>query len=149
MFYNQRMTIISGLTENYEVLLLVTGGVSIFLFVATLLLLPLVVRFIRYDYFLNPGMKKQQRSALKRVLYILWHIVKNIMGVIFIITGIILLFVPGQGVLTILIGLVLLDFPGRDKLIAKITGNPRIRRGLNWIRKKTGKEAFLFKGEED
>ncbi len=147
MFYNQRMTIISGLTENYEVLLFITGGVSIFLFTATLLLLPLVVRFLRYDYFLNPGKKKRQRSVSKRVLYIFWHILKNIFGVIFFITGIILLFVPGQGVLTILIGLVLLDFPGRDKLITKITGNPRIRRGLNWIRSKTGKEAFVFKGE--
>jgi len=40
---------------------------------------------------------------------------KNIIGVIFITSGIIMLFIPGQGIITIIIGIILADFPGKSK----------------------------------
>jgi hypothetical protein len=55
-----------------------------------------------------------------------------------------MLFIPGQGLLTMFLGLVLLDFPGKYKLQLYCLKVRPVRRSLNWIRRKYGKEAFIF-----
>ena len=40
---------------------------------------------------------------------------KNLLGVFFVLIGIAMLVLPGQGILTIIAGMMLLDFPGRHR----------------------------------
>jgi len=143
------MEMVLGLVETYKIPLMIVGGASLFLFVATPIIIPLVVRGMHYDYFIRGSSKSITRSPLRFVLYMVWHVFKNILGVIFVLTGVILLFVPGQGILTILAGIVLLDFPGKLKLITRLTRGDKIRRALNWIRRKTNRREFVFDGHND
>src|SRR3712207_1006505 len=63
-------------------------------------------------------------------------ILKNLLGVVLIILGIILSLpgVPGQGLLTILLGLIMLDIPGKRPLEARIIKRPTILSAINNLR---------------
>jgi hypothetical protein len=65
--------------------------------------------------------------------------VKNVVGVLFVMTGLMLLVLPGQGLLTIAIGLSLTDFPGKHKIVGRLTRRGPVLRGANWLRIKAGK----------
>ncbi len=68
-------------------------------------------------------------------------IVKNILGLILIIIGIILSLpgVPGQGILTILLGLIMMDIPGKRPLEAKIIQRPTVLAAVNKLRERYDK----------
>jgi hypothetical protein len=51
---------------------------------------------------------------------------KNALGVLFYLSGLAMLILPGQGLLTIFIGLVLLDFPRKRVLVRRLLGYRRI-----------------------
>jgi hypothetical protein len=72
-------------------------------------------------------------------------ILKNILGVILIIIGIILSLpgVPGQGILTILLGLIMLDIPGKRPLEARIIQRPAVLTAINRLRARYGKEPLI------
>ena len=63
---------------------------------------------------------------------------KNGVGVVLVITGVIMLFTPGQGIVTILIGLVLVDLPGKRALERWMVGRPRVLAAINRLRAKYG-----------
>jgi hypothetical protein len=73
-------------------------------------------------------------------------VVKNIVGVVVIITGIILSLpgVPGPGFLTIFIGLMITDIPGKRKLEAKIVRRPAILSSINKLRVKYDKPELVI-----
>jgi hypothetical protein len=99
---------------------------------------------IPQDYFTN----KQRVSKLKEssiVLWLFYMIIKNLIGYIFIILGILALVLPGQGILMILIGLVMSDYPGKQNLERRIISIKTVRRGINWLRKKSGVKEIEFK----
>jgi len=68
-------------------------------------------------------------------------ILKNILGVLLIVLGIVLSVpgVPGQGFLTILLGLILLDIPGKRPIEAQIISRPAVLGAANKIRARFGK----------
>jgi hypothetical protein len=67
---------------------------------------------------------------------------KNLLGAVLIVFGVLLIFTPGQGALTILIGLMLLDFPGKYRLERWLITRRGVLNGLNWARAKLGKEPL-------
>jgi hypothetical protein len=69
------------------------------------------------------------------------RILKNILGIILILLGLVLSLpgVPGQGLLTVLIGLMLLDFPGKRRLERRLISQPRIVSSVNALRARFGK----------
>ena len=67
-----------------------------------------------------------------------------VLGLILILAGIIMLFLPGQGILTILLGVLLISFPGKHKLVQAIVFQPKIQRSLDWLRKKRKKTPFIW-----
>jgi hypothetical protein len=73
-------------------------------------------------------------------------ILKNVLGVILVIVGIILSLpgVPGQGFLTILLGLIMLDIPGKRPLEARIIQRPAVLGAINKLRAKYGKPALIM-----
>lgn len=63
-------------------------------------------------------------------------ILKNILGVLLILLGLVLSLpgVPGQGILTILLGLIMIDIPGKRPLEAKIIKRPAVLAAVNNLR---------------
>jgi hypothetical protein len=117
------------------------GGFSIVTFFGSLLAVPLIVARLPEDYFVS-----QHRAAdwfKSPRVRIEWLIVKNVVGVLFVVAGIAMLLFPGQGVLTIVLGLMLMDFPGKAKLLNHVAQRPRILRSINWMRRKAGKPPML------
>jgi hypothetical protein len=68
-------------------------------------------------------------------------ILKNLLGILLIIVGIILSLpgVPGQGILTILLGLIMIDIPGKRPLEARIIKRPAVLAAINGLRLRYGK----------
>lgn len=73
-------------------------------------------------------------------------IIKNIIGVLLILIGLVMAFpgVPGPGVLTILIGLILIDLPGKRKLEALIIERPTILSAVNKLRTRYDKPPLVM-----
>jgi hypothetical protein len=73
---------------------------------------------------------------------------KNVAGAVLVVLGLVLSIpgVPGQGLLTILVGLVLLDVPGKRRLERRILLVPTVRRGVDALRRRFGREPFLLDG---
>lgn len=62
-----------------------------------------------------------------------------------IVSGIMMLFIPGQGILTIIIGIILTDFPYKYRIERWIITRPRILSTLNQLRMKAKKQPFRTK----
>ena len=73
-------------------------------------------------------------------------VAKNVVGGLLVLLGIALSVpgVPGQGILTILLGIVLLDVPGKHRLERKIIGIPAVRKALDRLRHRFGREPFVL-----
>jgi hypothetical protein len=73
-------------------------------------------------------------------------VLKNILGVILIVLGIILSLpgVPGQGILTILLGLIMLDIPGKRPLEARIIKRPAVLAAINGLRARYNKPPLVM-----
>ena len=74
------------------------------------------------------------------------ELLKNILGVLLIILGLLLSLpgVPGQGLLTILLGLIMIDIPGKRPIEAKIISRPTILAAANQLRAKYKKEPLIL-----
>lgn len=95
------------------------------------LLLPVIVLRLPADYFAS---SRDEEPPPRSLAGWLWRIGKNLIGVVFLLAGIAMLVLPGQGVLTILIGLLLINFPGKRRLERRIIGRPTILNILNTMR---------------
>lgn len=124
--------------------LLITAGVaSAVMFVGTLVAIPLLIIRIPQDYFLEnkaPAPERQGHPLVKLSLKVL----KNIIGAVFLVSGLVMLVLPGQGLLTILIGLVLMDFPGKRRLERRLVQNRSIISAVNYIRTKAKRPPLLL-----
>lgn len=112
--------------------------VSAVLFFSTLLLLPWLVTRLPVDYFVKP---LDRRARLFPSLpWLGWavRIAKNLVGLVLLLAGVAMLFLPGQGVLTIVVALVLLEFPGKRRLERRLVRKPRVLAALNRLRARVG-----------
>jgi hypothetical protein len=131
-------------------LFLLFGGLSLFLFFATLLAIPLFIAAIPRDYFTRKHRPLGSRYAESRhpLLLLLLKLLKNVLGALFCLMGLIMLFTPGQGLLTLFAGLLLLDFPGKRKLEIRLLRKRAVLGAVIWIRKKAKVEPLEWPGEE-
>jgi len=97
------------------------------------LLLPAMVLRLPADCFAS---SRDEQPVPRTACAWLLRIAKNALGLVFLLAGIAMLLLPGQGVLTILIGLMLLNFPGKRGLERRIVGRPIILKLLNRMRVK-------------
>ncbi len=72
--------------------------------------------------------------------------VKNALGLVLLLAGIVMLVLPGQGVLTILLGIALLDFPGKRQLERRLIALPTVLRTINKLREKFGRPPLTVCG---
>jgi hypothetical protein len=124
--------------QNHESLLTWLGVFSVVMFVGTILAVPWLAVRIPADYFRHPHGLLHLAETAHPALRILAAILKNLLGVVFIVLGLAMLVLPGQGILTILLGLIFLDFPGKFALENRLIRIPHVHRSIDWIRKKAG-----------
>lgn len=112
-------------------------------------LMGLVVVRMSPDYFISREPGKESWRLRHPVARVLGHAVKNLLGVVFLVAGAAMLFLPGQGVLTILVALGLLDFPGKRRLERSIVRRPSVHRAINAIRARAGRPPLIVPGREE
>ncbi len=114
-------------------------------FVGTLVAVPFLVVRIPEWYFTEPRRHRVRRDELGHpVVRLLLRIGKNLLGVVFILTGVAMIFLPGQGAITILIGITLTDFPGKYRLERWLVTRRPILRTINWLRMRRGKPPLVI-----
>jgi len=128
-------------------LLWALGISSVLMFVGSLILIPILIARIPADYFTREQRPEDSFFGRHRLMRLIGLIVKNMFGLIFIIAGIAMLALPGQGVLSILIGISLMNFPGKRKLELRIISQRAVYKAVNWIRAKTNKPPLQLPPE--
>jgi hypothetical protein len=73
-------------------------------------------------------------------------IAKNVLGYIFVVAGIFMLVLPGQGVLTILVGIMFLNFRRKYELERWIVSRRPVLRSINWVRRHAGRDPLVLEG---
>jgi hypothetical protein len=118
-------------------------ALSVIFFVGSLIAIPFILVRLPTDFF-DTRVPRRWMEDHHPVLRVLGHIVKNVVGAIFLFAGFLMLFLPGQGILTMLIGVTMLDFPGKRRLEAKMIGQPAVLSTINNMRQKFGKPPLTI-----
>ena len=116
----------------------VVSLLSISVFVASILVLRLIVVRLPATYFSASGIRRRGSAGL------VVRVGKNLLGIVLLGAGIVMLFTPGQGILTILIGLSLVDFPGKFRLERWLISRPRVLPTINGWRARAGRPALVL-----
>jgi len=138
------MAQISEWLEAHRHVIELLSSCSLLLLAVTLVAVPVVVMHLPTDYFAVKRREPARRLIQHNLLYTIFIALKNLLGIIIIITGIALLVLPGQGIITILIGFALTNFPGKFAIERWIVQQSKVSKTLNWIRAKVGKPPFVI-----
>lgn len=118
--------------------LVLTGVVSVAVCVCLAAAVPFFVSRIPEDYFLRERGRRSRWLDRRPLLHAVLRAGRNGLGLLLLIAGVAMLFVPGQGILTIIAGLTLLEFPGKGRLERGLVRRPAVSRSMNWMRKRRG-----------
>lgn len=110
-------------------------GISVLTFIGTLIAVPVAIINMPADYFLQNKIPTMTLSPL----HLIGRLLKNSLGLLLLVMGIIMLFMPGQGLLTMLLGVSLIDFPGKRALELRLVRRHSIQQSINWIRHRAQK----------
>jgi hypothetical protein len=120
---------------------------SIVMFVGTLVAIPVILVRLPADYF-DIRIPRPWMENHHPILRVVGHLIKNVVGIVFLLAGLAMLLLPGQGILTILIGLSLVEFPGKRRLEAKLVGQPAVLSTINKMRAKFNKPPLIIAPDE-
>jgi len=137
------VSFLSELFREHETFLVILGSVSLLTFAGTLLALPVLLIRIPDDYFLS-SYRQRRRLGITGFLF---HLTKNLLGIVFTVMGFIMLFIPGQGLLTIVAGIWLMDLPGKRRIEIKLIRNRAVYRSIDYFRRKAGKSPLKIEEE--
>lgn len=112
---------------------------SVAMFLISLLAVPAIIIRLPVDYFCHERRRRAPPSGWRLPIYYSWLVAKNLAGCVFVMMGLAMLVLPGQGVLSILLGLSLINFPGKYQLEQYIVTRAPVRKSINWIRRKAHK----------
>jgi hypothetical protein len=118
-------------------------ALSVVFFIGSLIAIPFILVRLPTDFF-DTRVPRRWMENHHPVLRLFGHLVKNVIGAIFLFVGFLMLFLPGQGILTMLIGVTMLDFPGKRKLEARMIGQPAVLNTINNMRQKFGKPPLTI-----
>jgi hypothetical protein len=134
--------------KDRETLFAWIGSLSLLVLVVSAIAVPLVIRRMPYDYFLEDSEGAEEIREQHPALRLTFLILKNLIGGILVLGGILMLLTPGQGILTIVIGLMLMDFPGKRRFEIWLISLGPINRGIQWIRERAGKRPLELPATE-
>ncbi|MBU0682478.1 MAG: hypothetical protein KKD73_13760 [Proteobacteria bacterium] len=128
----------------HHTLLLWLAGSSVFTFVGTLILVPILLVRLPTDYFAHgkrhPAPWVHHHPLIRFILIF----GKNMLGALFLLVGFFMLFLPGQGLLTMVMGVVFLDLPGKYRLERWLISHRAILKSVNWLRLKAHRPVLII-----
>ena len=132
--------IISWSSMNSDLLFLL-GSLSIFILIISVFMMVLIISFLPEDYFKseNRNLISSVQNSRYPLLKLLVLITKNFFGILLLLSGILMLVLPGQGILTIITGLVFMDYPGKYKFERRLLKQKGVINSINWIRSRLSK----------
>jgi len=142
--YQLLMETITALLEPYRAVLPWIAWGSGIAFLLSLAVVPALIARIPVNYFRQPSTVRNSAPKISSVHYPLVWILRNLAGLIFILSGIAMLVLPGQGLLTIVLGIFVADFPGKWALERKLIAQKSVFSTINWIRAKKGVENLAY-----
>ena len=110
------------------------------IFIVTIVSMPWITAQIPRDYFLPETRHRVKYNNL--LVYVILMIIKNALGLVLLVLGFFMLFLPGPGIISTIVGITLLNFPGKYKLERWLIKQPGILKSINWFRDKYGKEPL-------
>ena len=125
--------------RQYKVVLWSMAGFSVIVIISSMVVIPWLIIRIPDDYFIRHLRPVPLITAGHPVLALLLTLMKNGLGLVLIVAGVIMLILPGQGILTIIAGLLLTNFPGKSQLVHRIVSQKHILNAMNGLRQKAGK----------
>ena len=135
--------IISWSSMNSDLLFLL-GSLSIFILIVSVFMMVIIISFLPEDYFKskNRNLISSVQNSRYPLLKLLVLITKNFFGILLLLSGILMLVLPGQGILTIITGLVFMDYPGKYKFERKLLKQKGVINSINWIRSRLSKPSL-------
>ncbi len=127
---------------NWQQPLLWASALSLLAAIATVIAVPWVVTRLPRDYFASEERHAWRERSGQPLIVLVLSVLKNVLGLVLLLLGLIMLVTPGQGLLTLLMGLLLMNFPGKYRVERWLVLQPGVLRGLNWLREKRGHEPF-------
>ena len=118
-------------------------AVSIVSFIGSLIAIPWILIRLPDDYF-DVRVPRHWMKDHHPVLRIAGHVIKNVIGAVFLVVGFLMLFLPGQGLLTMLIGISFMDFPHKRRLEARIVGQPTLLNVINTMRRRFNRMPLIL-----
>jgi uncharacterized membrane protein YbaN (DUF454 family) len=142
-FAQGKMNLIRDLTDwlqQHPWVVWMLGGLSLAMLLATFVLVPWVIVRLPSDFFVRRQRSPTPWGKLHPGLRIALLIVKNVVGIVLILLGLVLALplVPGPGIFVFLLGLALVNVPGKRRLERWIVSQPRVFAALNKLRQKHG-----------
>jgi hypothetical protein len=137
-------SVIKDWLEHHQNLLGWLGVLSLITFLATAAIIPILIARIPHDYFLDSAPREEVPLGSNPALRMILLILKNVLGLLIVLTGLSMVFLPGQGLLTMLVGILLLNFPGKRRLELSLVRRRPILRSINWIRRKAGRPPLAL-----
>ena len=128
--------------QSHQTILWALSAASLVTFLASLILIPAIVVRIPADYFAHPVRPRSRFADQHPAIRLTVRIAKNVLGGLFILAGIAMLVLPGQGLLTMLIGFLMLDGPGKYPFEKWLIARRFVRRPINWLRARSGHEPL-------
>ena len=138
MCISEKIITWSSMNSN---LLFFLGSLSIFILMISVFMMILIISFLPENYFKseNRNLISSIQNSNYPILKLLVLIIKNFFGVLLLMSGILMLVLPGQGILTIITGLVFMDYPGKYKFERKLLRQKGVINSINWIRSRLSK----------
>ena len=116
-----------------------TAAASLISMVLIFIAVPAIVARLPQDYFTHPRREPAYLGYPHPLIGMLVAGLKNVLGLMLVVVGIVMLLTPGQGILTIFLGILLLNFPGKYQLELWFVRQPKVLPAINWLRAKLRK----------
>ncbi|MEE2681025.1 MAG: PGPGW domain-containing protein [Planctomycetota bacterium] len=126
-----------------SLLLTVLGALGVLTFVGSLVALPILIARLPEDHFVSERSRSLPWRSQHPTRDTLLRIGRNLLGLMLVLGGLAMLFLPGQGILTIAIGLLLMDLPKKRAFQAWLLSWRPVHRGMNWLRRKANQPEFI------
>ena len=131
--------------EAHSILLLSGLGVlGLATFIGSLIALPILIARLPVDHFIVDRARVRPWRSLHPVRSTVLLFLRNLLGMILIVGGMLMLVLPGQGILTIVIGLLMIDAPKKRAFQAWLLAWKPVNRGINWMRRKANQPEFML-----
>lgn len=120
------------------------AGLSLLLALVTLVAVPFWLVRLPADYFAGEKRRRAEWAARHPLERWLLAVVRGAAGLLLVLVGLALLFLPGQGLLTILCGLMVATYPGKYRLERWLVRRSQVRSAIDWLRRRAGRPPLLL-----